>query len=279
MPFAHSNSRELNPMLPIKKQVNALLKRAFISEPQNNLAETAQANEIYETLSTALTKIQSLLGEVITINSNFVNDAGVAQFPASRTEHTVSVFSNLLNLTKSLDRYLMKVPNLNMLPQAQYEDIKSDIINIKSYNEEIQAYDNTAGKQLGWFRTDKLFPQYLTIFNKIFVRLQGYIMNTENGGFAYQDPQPEEELPFFDAQQDDIDFANLFNNEEEIDFNAPHPQLEVPPVVQQAVALNQAQKLAELRAFANQHGVKGKTLKSIQNQLRGRHIDIPAHLR
>lgn len=187
--FKHSNNAELNPMLNANKKVFKNMKRAFRSEPQNNLAQTAEAGEIYESLSSSLTKIQSLLGEIITINANSVDDAG-RQWGASssRNEHTVSIFAQLFNLTKSLDRYLNHLPNLNMLSQLQYQDVASSITAIHSYNQEIQAYDNSPGKQLGMFRIGRLFPEYLASFDNIFTRLRGYMFASETGGFSFNNP-------------------------------------------------------------------------------------------
>ena len=302
--FAHSQNAELNPLLAIKKQVLKTMKKAFQSEPQNNLVQTAQAHEIYELLSSTLTKIQSLLGEIITLNVNFVDNNGNTRFEGSRTEHIVGVFSQLLNITKSLDRYLMKLPSLNMLTQPQYEDVASSITTISSYNEEIQSYDGSAGKQLGWFRTDRLFPEYLAVFQKIFVRLRGYLISAENGGSFTTDeaPVPEAPEPAENFGIDD-DFANVMqlflnnnNNEDtdddvpslipipnvnpdsddEVDFNAPLQQQQAAP--QQ---LNKNQKLARLRAICNalQPPIKATNLESLKAKMRAKSIPIPPECR
>jgi len=303
--FAHSQNAELNPLLAIKKQVVKTMKKAFQSEPQNNLVETAQAHEIYELLSSTLTKIQSLLGEIITLNANFVDDNGNTRFEGSRTEHIVGVFSQLLNITKSLDRYLMKLPNLNMLTQPQYEDVASSISTISSYNEEIQSYDGSAGKQLGWFRTDRLFPEYLAVFQKIFVRLRGYIMSAENGGSFTTETAPVPEAPDEPAANFGIDddfvnlmqnFLNINNNNEDSDDDLPNlihnynpdsddeVDFNAQPQQQQAAApqqLNKNQKLARLREICNalQPPIKAKNIESLKAKMRARNIQIPPECR
>jgi hypothetical protein len=180
--FYHSQNGDLSDMMAANAQVLRFARKAFRSPPTNSVVETARGLEIYDTLSSTLTRILSLLGEVINMNSMPGNQMSAGR----KQEHRTSTFSSLLNMTKSLDRFMMTLPNLSDLTPLQYEDIKENIQNIQSYNQMVREMIPV---ERG------LFSDYIAIFNRVFLRLQGYLMNMDVNVEAISQPSVPEAGP------------------------------------------------------------------------------------
>lgn len=215
MVFYHQNAPELNPMLPINKKIVRNMKKSFSNENQNSFAQTADGKETYDRMSSMLATILSLLGELSSMTPQNLRESGNG------------ILRELYVDAKTLDRYMMTLPSLSSLTPLQYEDIKESILAIQSYNSQVATLlQGGAG----------IYQTYMETFNRIFLRLQGYLMNGQIDVLLHPPaPQADDIMPmdigndFDDNDDDDIPPPQPPNDEPRYNFRPRQPPSNPPP--------------------------------------------------